>query len=961
MRDGANLGSYGPSKNGPMIKRFLNTPSNPLPLPGCPSLSSGGLGSRCRQRRLVLLFLCCLVARMPVSSWGQSQDLSIDRGAAGLAQALARLPLTSRVLFIAAHPDDEPAGLLTFFSRGLHARTALLTLTRGEGGQNLISSDLTEALGLLRTGELLAADEYYGVEQYFTRAFDFGFSRSPEETFRFWDREIVLGDMVRVIRRFRPDIIVSVWKGTVQDGHGHHQASGILAREAYRAAGDPTRFPEQKLEGLAPWQTRRYCVVNSSEGPSSLKINTGEYVPLFGSSFQEIGALGYSLHRTQGMGTSHAFAGDALQVLGELSFDALRGIAASSAGARTLFSLSHQASSLSRAGLGNTVYGLPELLGTANPQQSWLKDQLESLQSFIDEAQSGFSPNDFSATYRPLLRGLETVRQIRQALTRPSLTGVPADHLNFLMEDKERDFLHAIERALGLSFEALSEVPVVTQDQRFVVTVHIVNRSLASIKLRQVRLLYPPGWKSEKVQGELTPLNPGAGVTMQFVVTVAREQPPTQLSLRRDHPHAAMYTVTEVERGQDSLPGPPIQAQLEYSVSEPVPVDRSGAATRKTPTPVEFSSVSLSSTRPVEYLDLDRLKGTRHIPLLVLPPLFVNVAPPLQVIPLASSAQPHWVQAELVNNSSVKIEGLLRLKIPAGWSVQPGIQRFQLAEKGLSTAFKFRVFSSGKVLPGHVPLTVTAEVAGRESSTSCRVISAFDLWRIPLYQKAGSELVCLDVRVAENANLGYIMGAGDKVPQVLEQLGVPVTLLGKEELASGDLSHYSCIVAGIRAYDVRSDLIAFNSRLLKYVEDGGTYIVQYNTPGAWNRVQYSPYPARIVSAEDRVTDETAPVTILDAAHPMFHSPNRITPADFDGWVQERGLYFIQDRDPRFKALLSSHDPTYPPLDGGLLLAQYGRGLYVLTSYSWFRQLPASVPGAIRLFANLISLSAKKHA
>ena len=249
---------------------------------------------------------------------GQAQELSLDQGASGLAQALARLPFTTRVLFITAHPDDEPAGLLTFFSRGLHAKTALLSLTRGEGGQNLVSPDQAEALGLLRTGELLAADEYYGVEQYFTRAFDFGFSRSAEETLRLWDRKVVLSDMVRVIREFRPDLIISVWQGNARDGHGHHQAAGLLAQEAYRVSGDSSQSPEQGLDGPAPWKARMFFVLKPSEESSLLRVNTGEYVPLFGASFQQIGATGYSFHRTQGAGNSHALPGENWQELSRL-------------------------------------------------------------------------------------------------------------------------------------------------------------------------------------------------------------------------------------------------------------------------------------------------------------------------------------------------------------------------------------------------------------------------------------------------------------------------------------------------------------------------------------------------------------------------------------------------------------------------------------------------------------------
>jgi hypothetical protein len=369
----------------------------------------------------------------------------------------------------------------------------------------------------------------------------------------------------------------------------------------------------------------------------------------------------------------------------------------------------------------------------------------------------------------------------------------------------------------------------------------------------------------------------------------------------------------------------------------------------------ELSTIGLTTIRPVEHLDSDRLKGTHHVPLLVVPPLFVNVSPPLQMFPLVRSTRARWISVELVNNSGSGIDGQLRLQAPSGWSIQPGRQRFRFTEKGQSASFRFQVHSPEKGSPSRVTFKAVVQLGREELGQSCQIVSPFDLWRIPLYRRAESEILTLDVRVPEKLNVGYIMGAGDKVPQILEQIGAPVTLLDRDELASGDLSRFSCIIAGIRAYDVRTDLIAVNSRLLQYVAEGGVYVVQYNTPAAWNRTQYAPYPARIRSAGDRVTDETAPVTLLDPGHPVFNSPNKITSSDFQGWVQERGLYFVQSRDPRFKALLSCHDPGEESLDGGLLVAEYGKGLYVLTSYSWFRQLPAGVTGAIRIFANLISL------
>ncbi len=924
-----------------------------------PSLGKANLGWR--QSVLVLILILGVAAvGMYGLALGQSQELSLDNGASGLAQALARLPFTTRVLFIAAHPDDEPAGLLTFFSRGLHAKTALLSLTRGEGGQNLVSPDQAEALGLLRTGELLAADEYYGAEQYFTRAFDFGFSRSAEETLRLWDRKVVLSDVVRVIREFRPDLIVSVWQGNAQDGHGHHQASGILAQEAYRVSGDPSQFPDQGLEGLAPWRARMFFVLKPSEKSGLLQVNTGEYVPLFGASFQQIGVKGYSFHRTQGAGNSHASAGDIWQELGRLFSESTPSTPSMPVFRASTFLLSQQARTAEFASLVSTLDDLPDMLKSGDPQQTWLKDRLGALKNLIEEAQEGFTPNDFRKTFRPLLEGLDILRQIRQRLAAISAADLPANRLVFLIEDKQRDFQQAIGLALGLSLEALADEPTPTPGHSFTVSVRLVNRSSVVLHPMEIRLLVNTNWRIGKMEGELAPLHPQEKMTVKFPLSASLQEFPTRLPLSRSGARATMYSISEKGRVNEPLPPPPVRVQMEYSISDFPPRNRPPVTSGSDNRQEDLSTLPLSVVRPVEYLDSDRLKGTRRVPLLLVPSIFVNVTPSLQLVPRALAKRPVWVRVELINNTSSRVSGQVRLHPPAGWSVQPLSQSFTLPEKGKSDLPRFQVIPPDPLPTSPVSFAAVAEVDGQKLTSSCRMISAFDLWIVPLYKKAESEVVPLDVQVAGKTRVGYIMGAGDRVPEVLEQIGAPVTLLETEELARGDLHRYSSIVAGVRAYDVRKDLIALNSRLLQYVADGGTYVVQYNTPDAWNRAQYGPYPARIRSSGDRVTDETAPVTILDPKHPLFNFPNKIGKADFDGWVQERGLYFLQDRDAHYKALLSCHDPGEPPLDGGLLVAEYGKGLYVLTAYSWFRQLPAGIPGAVRIFANLISLAQTRN-
>jgi len=840
-------------------------------------------------------------------------------------------------MFIAAHPDDEPAGVITYVSRGLHVRTALLTLTRGEGGQNLISPDLFDALGLLRTGELLAADEYYGVRQYFTRAFDFGFSKSPEETLQKWDRTLVLGDMVRAIRSFRPDVIVSVWQGNSKDGHGHHQASGILAREAYRLAGDPQQFPELATQGLQPWQARKFYIGNlQAVDTASLSVNAGEYAPLFGASFQQIGAHGYSMHRTQGEGNSYAPPGNHLMRY-------------------RLIDPAEQQDAGFFDHVDTTLNGLIQRLGASwNLGSPWVDEKKAKLETTIREAQNTFSPSDFSTMIRPLAAGLMEVRQIRGKLEESKKAFPSREASLFLLADKEQDFMRAVDLASGLAFEALADDALITPGQTFAVTAAVINRSSLAIRPKKIELQPVggfQGWRIERIKELPDVLHPSERVEIKFRVTVPPNGPLTQTPWRRKGSSDTMYFVQDQSLINDPLPAPVVTARFDYSLrvtdlSLMRPGSKTAAAT---------SDIDLSRSQPVEFLDLDARRGVHRIPILIVPEVAIKLTPMSQLVPLRSSSQSRFIQVELTNNSSSSVEGELALKPPSGWVAEPTQQAFSISREGEKAVFKFETKAVGTPSPGTLSFEAEARARGKSFTLGYQILSVFDLWRNPLYQRAKTDVIALDVQTPPELSVGYIMGAGDRVAETISQLGPRVRLLEAEDLANGDLSQFSCLVAGIRAYDVRRDLIANNARVLDYVKKGGVYIVQYNTPAAWNTPQYAPFAAKIQSPTHRVTDETAQVTIIEPGHRVFNFPNKITGKDFDGWVQERGLYFIQERDSRFKPLLSCHDPGEPALDGGLLIAPYGKGLYVLTSYSWFRQLPEGVPGAIRIFANLISL------
>lgn len=875
-----------------------------------------------KQTTLALVLLFCVPLRLDA----QSQELAIDRGFVGLSQALDRLPFTSRVLFIAAHPDDENSGVLPYVSRGLHARTALLTLSRGEGGQNLTGPDLFEALGLIRTGEMMAAGEYYGIQQFFTRAFDFGFSNSAAETLGKWGKETVLADIVRAIRHFRPHVIISVWRGDKSDGHGHHQAAGVLAREAFQAAGDPERFSEQVKQGLLPWKPHKlYSRVGEKE-QATLRVNAGQHVPIFGASYQEIASRGYSSHRSQGSGGSYSPPGAKM-------FE---------------YRLVFPEGQSDGGFLDQVSVRLADLAAQADgsrEERQEFSDELHQVERSIARAKENLRPSDFGGVVEPLLEGLEKVRKLRQRAREMPAT----PDLGFFLSESERDFEKALELSTGIYFEALADDSEVTPGQPFQATLTSVNRSSETVKIRHLPL--DPRWKPRLLEGQVQPvppkekrsidvsgpwvtqaLAPGETLTLKLSVTVPEDAQPSSPHWSRRNKQEAAYSIPDPTRINEPLIRAPLSASIEYRVK----------------------GTALRLNRAVEHLDADPFKGARRIPLLVVPPLAVGVTPTLQLAALGPAGRKRQIQVKLSNNTPGPVSGTLSLSSPVGWSCEPQQMPFAFQKAGEENSFGFTAVSDRMPL-GRASFEAVATVNSQTIDQSYRMYSVLGLWKLPLYQKAESEVVALDLKLPLKLRVAYIMGAGDRVPETLEQMGLPTKLLTAEDLVSGDLRIYDCILTGVRAYDVREDLMANNARLLEYVKRGGVLVVQYNRKEPWNRAQYAPYPAKIASNDHRVTDENAPVAILEPEHPVFNYPNKITMHDFEGWVQERGLYFVQDRDPRFRPLLASGDPGSKPLDGGLLVADYGKGKYILTSYAWFRQLPEGVPGAIRIFANLISL------
>lgn len=870
---------------------------------------------------LVRLWAAGVVAGLlvPASGWTFTQ-MAEDRGLTGLLQALERLPIVASALHTTAHPDDEDGGTLVYLSRGLHARTVLLTATRGEGGQNLLGPEKGEAMGLVRAGELLASDHYYGVEQRFTRAYEFGYSKTAEETLAKWGREEILADFVRVIREQRPDIIISRFDGSL-GGHGHHQAVGLLTREAFRAAADPNRFPEQIAAGLRPWQAKKlYWGGQAFFSPPAknwnVKINLGMFAPILGRSYHEMGVEGLRQQRSQGVAAIIPRRGSL-----DATFTILDAAIPVSPKETSLFD-----------GIDTTITGIAGRLGSEAARLPELTTALTEIQQHATAALQAFRPRQPEATAPHVLAGLARLRQLIRTVQDSQLSQPAKDEALFLLRWKERDFVDAARRALSLELDARADDDTVIPGQTFEVTVSVSNRGLETIEPTALSLSTPPGWQVRRTHGELKPLGGNQQMQVTFAVTVAEDAAYTQPYWFLNSETDNRYALRSEQYHTLPFAPPEVIANLECRVS----------------------GTSFELTEPARAPKIDRVQGVTFRDVQVVPALSVKLDPPVAIIPLGAAGQQRQWNVTITNHGPGPVDGTVELQTPEGWSVAPRVQSFHCARKAESATAIFRVKIPHLLRQQQVRINAVARLQGRDYTSWYQVISYPGIWTRHLYHPAQSRVVVFDVKVAPQLRIGYILGPQDEVPEAVKQLGVNVKLLDAEDLAFGDLNQFDCIIAGARAYEFRDELKAHNQRLLRYVQEGGIFIVQYNNARVWNPAVYAPYPASM-SGNERIAVEDSPVEILLPDHPVFNQPNKITAEDFSGWVQERGLYFWSRWDARYRPLLAGHDPGEAPLLGGWVEAAYGKGLYIYTAYAWFRQLPAGVPGAYRLFANLISL------
>jgi LmbE family N-acetylglucosaminyl deacetylase len=885
-----------------------------------------------KRATIFTLIICFATVSFPsTSSRAQVQEPAENRGAADAWRALLRLRSTATVLHTAAHPDDEDGALLTWLSRKAGIRTGLLTLTRGEGGANLVGPELYDALGVLRTEELLAAGRYYGVDQMFTRMTDFGFSKRLDETLEHWGKEVALGDVVHAIRLYRPDVIVSRFHGKPRDGHGNHQAAGLLSIEAFRAAADPNRFPEHFKEGLRPWQAKKlYLSVRENEPIATLKIDAGEYDPLIGKSYREIARDGLSHQRSQGAGQTRAAPGSSLTGL-TLADSAVPKVE----NEKSLFD-----------GIDTTIAGMAKLAGPTN-----IAPELDEIINRVEAAIRKFDAMRPWVVAPDLAAGTKTTRALIEKVNAAQIETASKDQLLFLLNNKEREFNDAMNKALGLSMEVLvdpeksaeGQAPsfqprqtfkVAIPGQQFSITFTVVNRSQVKLAPYAIDPKAPDGWGIGPFNFQI-PMQLGNNEKMiaNFLLIAPKKDEYTRphwsrANELRDH----VYQIDRPEYLHLPFPPPDVFGVFNY----------------------EFEGPRFTLSQPAQTVYVDRLSGEQRRLLTVAPAMNVAISPRVGVIPIAPTRASFDVNVSVSNNVKGAASGKVRLKLPQAWTAAPAESNFDFTHEGEVANFSFKV-SAPRAAPGaDYKVQAVAEYDGKEYVEGYQAIAHPDNEPRHLYRPATMEVRGVDVKVAPNLTVGYVMGVGDEVPKALEQIGVKVVTLGDNDLAKGDLDQFDAIIIGIRATAVRDDLKRYNKRLLDYAERGGNLVYQYQTQ-EFDAAPYGPYPYKLTARAEEVSEEDAKVTILDPSNPVFNWPNKITGADFDGWVEERGSKWMTTWDERYKPLLECHDREQPPQRGGLLYAQYGRGTFVYAAYAFYRQLPAGVQGGYRLFANIVSL------
>ncbi len=802
---------------------------------------------------------------------------------AEIKAALNKLEVLGTLLYVAAHPDDENTRLIAYMANELNLRTAYMSMTRGDGGQNLVGTEIREYLGLIRTQELLAARRRDGGEQFFTRTNDFGFSKNPEETFNTWDKDDALADVVWNIRRFRPDVIVARFDTTRVPGgrmHGHHTAASLLAMEAFDLANNPDVFPEQ-LKYVEPWQPKglywntynfgRSPGADHTDEPGYFAFDLGKYNPLLGKSYDEISAISRSQHKSQGFGSTGR-RGQVKEFLMHWKGDAPKD---------DVFESIDQ--TWNRIAGGKKV---GDILRKANANYDF-----ESPASIVP-----------------------TLMDAREALLKLED--------DYWREVKLKELDLVIKSAMGMYLEVAAQNYSAVPGEEVPFNYEATNRSdiSASIKSVEIPLLDVSIEVNEKLENNDRLLKSG-NMVIKEDISISQ---PYWLS---EEASLGMYRVDEQDmRGLAQNPGSLI---AKFNL--------------------EIDGRPFSYETDVIYKRNDRVKGEFYRPFVITPPVMANIKEGVLIFP---DNEPKSVNV-VVKSGRADVKGTVRLNLPAGWKSNPELVEYDLKQKNQELSVTFNVLPPEK--PEEAFIGVQATLDGKIYDRGLKLIEYDHIPIQTIFPKSNTKVVRVDIKKTSQY-VGYIMGSGDAIPESLEQVGYTVNILDPNNITAESLEAFDAVIVGVRAFNTVARMSVVQPELMKYVNTGGTVIAQYNT-SMRNQPDIGPYPFQI--SRDRVTVEEADVRILAPDHPIINGPNKITQKDFEGWVQERGLYFPNKWDPKYTPILSSNDPGETPKDGGLLVAEYGQGYFIYTGYSWFRELPAGVPGAFRIFTNMISIGKEK--
>jgi LmbE family N-acetylglucosaminyl deacetylase len=861
--------------------------------------------------------------------------LPINRGSTAVWQSLKKLHTRASLIMITAHPDDEDGGMLTYESRGQGARVTLLTLNRGEGGANVMSANYFDALGLVRTEELLAADRYYGVDQYWTHVVDYGFSKTKAESISKWTHDRVLADVVRVVRMTRPLVITSVFVGGPTDGHGNHQTAGAMAQEVFKAAGDPNVFPDQIAAGLRPWNPLKDYARTPWFGNDDGKIATnvevpeGDYDPVLGMSYVQIAREGLGFQKSQTGGGMIPKAGAV-----NTTYHRYASVAPAEDKEKSFFD-----------GIDVSLMGIATL--ATKGKQGFLGTGLKRVNELVESAMTNFSSAQPENIAPQLAEGLKETQKLIEQVKGSRLLADEKYNVTFELDTKKAQFNNALAEALGLSVAATiapekepnplyamfvgdpDTTRVVIPGQKFGVKVHVVSQSALPVTLKHVEVDASDGndWeiKGASDSQELAEDKP---LDTRFELTVPKNVKFTQPYFSRPNIEQSYYDITDMKYLNQPLSPYPLEAWAQFQFED---------------VPVRVGQVVQTITRVNGF-------GVVPEPLVVGPAISVSINPKAGIVPL--KGKEFSVTTGIRSNVKGAAKGTVKLELPSGWTSAPPSVEFSTVSDGDEQFATFQV-TPANLAEKSYQLTAVVDYGGEQYKQGYEVTGYPGLRPYYLYRPAVLRVAGVDVKVAEGLTVGYITGSGDDVPASLENLGLHVTFLAPSDVASADLSKYNVILLGVRAYAARDELKAYNSRLLDYVKNGGVMIVQYNTPEFDHN--FGPYPYEMGSNPEEVTDEESTIDILDPKNPVFLWPNQITARDFEGWVEERGSKFLKSWDSHFEPLLSTQDEGQSPQKGGLLYARYGKGVYIYNAYAFYRQLPEGVPGAFRLFANLVSL------